>query len=276
MRNPGFLAAVLAVALIGVVGAVLHISAPPRVLAIAALPPLGDAPLAFGAAAAPAPDTTAVPEAQPDAAPVAPPDPAPAAAADDLPTVAIDQLPVHMVPDADPAPPPHVTLHDRDGEIMTPGRGDARTASAAVPMVRAAPAAPAAAGGIARFGGAAHVGNGAMLDVAGRPVMLFGVRLPQPSDRCDTGAAAPPRDCAAAAQSALAQRLPPGAAVTCRIPPGQSRRVPAAVCLDSTGTDLGGFLVAQGLALADSAQSYEYTSAEGAARAQKRGLWRYR
>jgi endonuclease YncB( thermonuclease family) len=52
--------------------------------------------------------------------------------------------------------------------------------------------------------------------------------------------------------------------------------VPAAVCRDSAGIDLGGLLVAEGFALADPTQSYDYFGAEAAARQLRRGLWRYR
>ena len=58
--------------------------------------------------------------------------------------------------------------------------------------------------------------------------------------------------------------------------PGGSRQDSPAICLDGDGVDLGGFLVAEGLALADPAQSYDYVGAEGIARAQKRGLWLFR
>ena len=52
--------------------------------------------------------------------------------------------------------------------------------------------------------------------------------------------------------------------------------VPAAVCRDAGGADLGGMLVAEGFALADPTQSYDYFSAEAAARQLRRGLWQYR
>ena len=70
--------------------------------------------------------------------------------------------------------------------------------------------------------------------------------------------------------------LKANAAVSCRVPPGQRRAVAAALCIDAAGVDLAGFLVAQGFALADPAQSYDYVGAETVARSQKRGLWRYR
>ena len=41
-------------------------------------------------------------------------------------------------------------------------------------------------------------------------------------------------------------------------------------------TVAGGMLVAEGFALADPTQSYDYFSAEAAARQLRRGLWQYR
>lgn len=85
-----------------------------------------------------------------------------------------------------------------------------------------------------------------------------------------------PRSCADVARDALAARLAAERTVSCRVPPGQSHGAQAAVCVDAAGTDLGGFLVAEGLALADPARSYQYVGAEGAARSFRKGLWRYR
>ena len=57
---------------------------------------------------------------------------------------------------------------------------------------------------------------------------------------------------------------------------------PSTLCLVQTlnphaaGIDLGAMLVAEGFALADPTQSYDYFSAEAAARQLRRGLWQYR
>jgi endonuclease YncB( thermonuclease family) len=83
------------------------------------------------------------------------------------------------------------------------------------------------------------------------------------------------QSCRDVARKALAQRHAAHSQVHCRIPPGQ-RGAPGAICLDASGTDLGGFLVAEGFALADPAQSYDYVGAEGVARSFHRGLWHYR
>jgi endonuclease YncB( thermonuclease family) len=81
--------------------------------------------------------------------------------------------------------------------------------------------------------------------------------------------------CAEQAQGILAARLAQKANVSCRFP-GAAREDGAAICLDGDGVDLAGMLVAEGLALADPAQSYDYVGAESVARSQKRGLWLFR
>lgn len=103
---------------------------------------------------------------------------------------------------------------------------------------------------------------------------LFGVRVAEARDRCGLGQG-DARSCSEVARDALAQRLQRYPNVSCRVPAGQ-RGDPAAICIDAAGTDLGGFLVAEGLALADTSQSYEYFGPEGVARYFGRGLWRYR
>ena len=124
------------------------------------------------------------------------------------------------------------------------------------------------------FNGVARVVDDTVLDVLGRPVRLFGVRPPDPRDRCalPNGSARP---CREVAREALVQRLAGRSEVHCRVPPGQ-RGTAGAICLDGRGTDLGGFLVAEGFALADSAASYDYVGAESVARSFHRGLWHYR
>jgi endonuclease YncB( thermonuclease family) len=111
--------------------------------------------------------------------------------------------------------------------------------------------------------------------MAGRAVPLFGVRPPESRDRCAAGAGAP-HSCDDVARHAMARRLAGNPAVSCRLPPGQPAENAGAICLDSTGLDLGGWLVGEGLALAEPRQSYDYVGAEGVARSLRRGLWRYR
>jgi endonuclease YncB( thermonuclease family) len=124
------------------------------------------------------------------------------------------------------------------------------------------------------FNGAASAAGGTILAVGGRSVRLYGVKLAEPRDRCGLGAG-DSRSCADVARDVLAQRLLRYPNVTCRVPAAQ-RGAAAAICTDGSGVDLGGFLVAEGYALADTGQSYDYSGAEGVARAFHRGLWRYR
>lgn len=210
--------------------------------------------LAMAGTAAPAPAFAA--EAPPDAAGNAPPP------SSDLPTVVVNQRPVHTVPEEDPGPSPPVTIKGRDGNAVA-------LHAPRPPLVRRAPA-PAP---VTLISGAARLGEGISLSVRGRSVHLFGVRLPASGDRCGDAASHP---CSELAREALAMRLRMNGDVSCRVPPGQRAAAPGAVCHDVTGVDLGGFLVAQGLALADPTQSYEYVGAESAARAVRRGLWNYR
>ena len=177
----------------------------------------------------------------------------------DLPTVEVAPRPVYPVPEDEPPPAPKASPFDRV----------ARPTASFGPSSRPAPS-PMPAPVIA---GAAKASGPTTLAVAGRPIRLFGVRTPEPGDRCGTGSGR--GNCAEAAHDALTQRLDRSPQVSCRIPAGQ-RGNPAAVCVDASGTDLGRFLVAEGLALADTTQSYEYFGAEGKARSSRLGLWGHR
>ncbi|HYM03824.1 MAG TPA: hypothetical protein VET85_12815 [Stellaceae bacterium] len=194
--------------------------------------------------------------------------PAPLKPAPDLPTVEVAPRVVHVVPDVDPAPPRPVTFQGRDGRQMTQ-----RMPSPSPPPVLKPPLPPNPA---TQISGAARVADVVSLDVLGRPVRLFGVKPPQPGDHCAMAGQNATRSCIDAARDALAARLRNNATVYCRVPEGQRASNPAAICMDSAGVDLAGFLVGEGLALADPAQSYDYTGAEGVARTYRRGLWRYR
>jgi endonuclease YncB( thermonuclease family) len=197
------------------------------------------------------------------APPAPPPPPAPVASAlPDLPTIEVAPRPVHIVPEDEP-PPAKVTLFDRGGKEI-PLRQ-----TALPPQRMQVPAAP-----VTPFGGPARAAGGTTLAIAGKTVRLFGVRVADSRDRCGLGQG-DARSCDEVARDALAQRLQRSPNVSCRVPEGQ-RGDPAAICLDAAGTDLGGFLVAEGLALADTSQSFEYAGPEGVARYFGRGLWRYR
>jgi endonuclease YncB( thermonuclease family) len=195
----------------------------------------------------------------PAASPAAKTDATPSSAAvPALPTVEVPTRPVHAVPREDP-PVVKLHLYDRAGNELP-----SRSVSLSPPS---APAEPT-------FAGAAEATGGVTLEVAGRRVKLFGVRAADPRDRCGLGPG-DDRDCAEVEKDALARRLQRADRVSCHVPAGQPGK-PAAVCVDTTGTDLGGFLVAEGLALTDTNESYEYFGAEGVARSFHRGLWRNR
>ncbi len=239
-------------------------------LAALMLSPRPGVPGAANPAGAVAAPLAAVPPAAPavrpiaDAAPATPPAAAPPAAAPDLPTIEVKPRPVHTVPDDTPPPRP-VTLQDGD-----PLAGMPQAVARSVP-----PPAPRQTPAIVIVG-AAHADNSVSLTVRGRIVPLFGVRAPKRGDRCAAVPGPSPRACAEVARDALATRLHADANVSCRVPPGQRGGGGAAVCLDSTGVDLAGFLVGAGFVLADPAQSYDYVGAETIARSFRRGLWRYR
>ncbi|HEY3919367.1 MAG TPA: hypothetical protein VGL83_16370 [Stellaceae bacterium] len=233
-------------------------------------PPLGTAPPA-AAPPAPAPPTAA---ASPQPAPAPPP--AAAEASPALPTIAVPPRSVHSVPNDEP-PVPTVTLLDRKGRTIKEIKPS--TSVAAAPASAAlAPPPPAAAPGAmptpVTFNGAAQAAGATVLTVGGRSVRLFGVRVADPRDHCGLGTG-DNRSCADVARDALTQRLRHYPNAACHVPPGQ-RGSPAAICTDSSGTDLGGFLVAEGYVLADTSQSYDYYGAEGIARSFRRGLWRNR
>ncbi len=254
-------------ALAGLVLAVaLHQPVPPTAplkpeAPVAPPAPAPQPPAAAGPSQSAPATTAAVPPAQPPVSPTP-----------DLPTVNVPERLIHAVPDETPAAP-KVTLFDRNGKEQT-----AREAMATPPQPsRASPSAPATAAPFAPatvFGGPAQAAGGTTLAVAGQSVQLFGVRVADPRDRCALGFG-DGRSCADVARDTLAQRLKRYPIVQCHLPPGQ-RGNPAAICIDNSGTDLGGFLISEGFALADLGQSYEYLGAEGVARSFRRGLWHNR
>jgi endonuclease YncB( thermonuclease family) len=113
------------------------------------------------------------------------------------------------------------------------------------------------------------------LAVQGHSVRLYGVLPPASTDRCAIGTGVP-QNCADVTQAILAARLARSASVACQLPAGVGPTDPARTCLDATGVDVAGYLVGEGLALADQHAGGTYASAEGAARSAGKGLWRYR
>ena len=186
----------------------------------------------------------------------------------DLPTVEVSPRPVHAVPDYD-APARPVILPERGRSAAVAPGGSQRLAARQVPSLP--PPGPAAT-----IAGKARLGQGVSLVVQGRTVALFGMRGPKQGDRCTVSDRLEPRACGDVAREVLAARLDVYGTVSCRVPSGQRAGAPGAICRDSTGVDLGGFLVAQGFGLADPAQSRDYLGAESTAASLHRGLWRFR
>jgi len=212
----------------------------------------------------PLPAHTAPVAAAPAAKPLAPPPIAPAAvkpppkpaAPPPLPALPMEQVsvaPEHMVPDDGPPPPPGRKLDLRGFDA-----GDDATSPAPPPH------APR------YFSGLARVTGDTSLEVGRVPVVLFGIRAPEPGTRCPGGIS-----CKDAAEQTLTSRLGKGK-VSCRSPVPNAGVVAFAICLDGEGIDLGGALIDDGFALADTGQSYDYVGAEGVARNLHRGLWQAR
>ncbi|HXP30084.1 MAG TPA: thermonuclease family protein [Stellaceae bacterium] len=172
----------------------------------------------------------------------------------DLPTVDVQPHVIHAVPETvEPTPPP--AMPPALFSPLPPRRQMATT----LPNSLNGPARPL---------------NGVSLSVLGRRLRLFGIRTAEARDFCPLRSG-PAQPCAEVARDELTARLIVRPAVSCHSPPGQ-RGEPGFVCHDSTGIDLGAFLVSEGLALADTRESYEYFNAQDRARASHRGLWRYR
>jgi len=270
----------------GLVLAAFAVAAPWRGVTPPVRPPETATPVAEPPAPAiveaPAPAGTPVAQSPATAAPAV-------AALPELPTRAVPEWRTHVVPE-EAAPPPAKPL-----DLRLPSSG-----TAAVPAVPAFhPFAslqlPASPGGAAptpgprrgtgpQIAGAAEAAGATALRVGGQPLHLFGIRPPASGDRCAATATAATGNgtpagrvlpCLEQAKGLLAARLAGKANVSCRFPVAARQDAPA-ICLDGDGVDLAGFLVAEGLALADPAQSYDYVGAEGVARAQKRGLWLFR
>ena len=251
---------------------------------------------------APAPEAAATPQpaAEPAlSAPPVPPSP-PSESLSALPVQEVEPRAVHAVPETEPAAIPHVTLLDREGHPLARSSAPAPPPASYVPSVgpaaNGASSAPSASykpsalarGSVAQgaqqaalppvpasLSGAAHATGTLSLAIDGHVVRLYGVLPPASADRCALGTGAP-QTCAEVTQTMLAARLARSASVTCQLPPGVGAGDPARVCLDATGVDIAGYLVDEGLAVADRHAGGGYTGAEGIAQSSGKGLWRFR
>ncbi|HEX3500534.1 MAG TPA: hypothetical protein VHT04_14545 [Stellaceae bacterium] len=234
--------------------------------------------------AEPAPAAASAPAAD---SPAPPPGPA-VAALPPLPTRAIPEWQTHAVPEDEvpPAPKPLDLRVPSNGSAALPPPPSYRPSVGAqpAPSGSAAPTAGPRDGTGPQIAGTARAEGATALRVGGQPLHLFGIRPPASGDRCATSGTTPLSSgaqtrrtlpCLEQAQGLLAARLAAKANISCRFP-GASRQDSPAICLDGDGVDLAGVLVAEGLALADPTQSYDYVGAEGVARSQKRGLWLFR
>jgi endonuclease YncB( thermonuclease family) len=255
---------------------------------------------------APVPLPAALPEAaatsQPAEEPApSPPPPVPPAPPSDnlseLPVQEVESRTVHTVPETEPGVIPHVTLQDRQGHPLARPSGSAPPPPSYVPSIgpslnetASAPPAPSrpGRGGAAQpaqqaalpvvpssLSGAARATGTVSLAIEGHTVRLYGVLPPASTDRCALGTSAP-QTCAEVTQAMLAERLAHSASVTCQLPSGVGTTDPARVCLDATGVDIAGYLVGEGLAVADRHASGGYAGAESIARSYGKGLWRFR
>ena len=109
------------------------------------------------------------------------------------------------------------------------------------------------------------------LEVAGQKVRLQGIDAPESAQSCRQ-AGGPRYSCGEQATEALRTRIGPDA-VTCTIE-GRDRYMRAlGICYATDGTDLNGWLVRQGHALAYRKYSTTYIPQEDQARAAQAGLW---
>jgi endonuclease YncB( thermonuclease family) len=249
--------------------------------------------------AAVAPEAAETPQPAEDPPPALPA--APSASLSALPVQEVEPRTVHAVPEMGGASIPHVTLLDQQGHPLSRPSTPAPPPPSYVPSVGPAPhyaasSAPSASnrpsiparGGSAQpaqqaalppppssLSGPAHATGTVSLAIDGHTVRLYGLLPPSSSDRCALGTGAP-QACTEVTQTTLAARLAHSASVTCQLPPGVAAADPARICLDASGVDIGGYLVGEGLAMADPRASGGYAGAESGALSAGKGLWRFR
>lgn len=119
--------------------------------------------------------------------------------------------------------------------------------------------------------GPARVIDGDTIDVAGERVRLSGIDALERNQRCRDGAGRSYR-CGAEAAAALKRRIG-GEAVRCEATIHDRYGRAIAICFAADDTDLNGWLVRQGHALAYRRYSRAYVGDEEVARRNRRGMW---
>lgn len=118
--------------------------------------------------------------------------------------------------------------------------------------------------------GSARVVDGDTLEIGGTRVRLHGIDAPESKQRCRAGGRTWP--CGREAARALARRIG-GHTVTCETRDRDRYGRTIAVCRTG-GSDMNGWMAAEGWALAYRSYSRDYVAEENRARAAKRGVWR--
>jgi endonuclease YncB( thermonuclease family) len=133
------------------------------------------------------------------------------------------------------------------------------------------PSAPerAHAAGETTYAGPARVVDGDTLVVEGRRIRIFGIDAPERRQDCTRDGE--PYRCGDAASAALAQRIGERP-ISCSVRDTDRYGRAVAQCA-ADGQDLGGWMVAQGWAVAYTRYARDYVADEAGARAARRGLW---
>ena len=120
-------------------------------------------------------------------------------------------------------------------------------------------------------GSAPRVVDADTLDVAGQRVRLQGIDAPESAQSCRRATGHRYR-CGDSATQALRTRIGTGA-VTCTIAGRDRYNRALGICYAADGTDLNGWLVRQGYALAYRRYSTQYVPEENEAKATRSGIW---
>ena len=120
-------------------------------------------------------------------------------------------------------------------------------------------------------GSAPRIVDADTLEVAGQRVRLQGIDAPESAQACRR-ASGRRYQCGESATQALRTRIGAGA-VTCTIEGRDRYNRALGICYATDGTDLNGWLVAQGWALAYRRYSTRYVPEEDQARAAQAGIW---